>query len=316
MTGGLLAAPLAAAAQRMPKVSFLCPGPCSALPNPVFDVDRAFLAGLDRGGFVFGRNASLDISGVGVGYDRLPKAVRTLVQRNVDVILTVGNEATRVAGAATTSTPIVMLNVADAVEEGLVASLGRPGANVTGLSVPLAQIAAKRIEFLREINPRLNRVAALWHSSLDRHVDRTARLERVAASLGVQLTGLGVTTFRDLDQAFGSTGRPDGLLLFENVTGALAREITLFALKHRIPTAGPDRLFAQGGGLLAYGPHMPDLYDRAALYAAKILRGVRPSEIPVEQPTRFELIINKGVAGGLGLALPPSLLQRADQVIE
>jgi putative ABC transport system substrate-binding protein len=317
ITLGLLAAPLAAEAQPMRKVAFLCPGPCSALPNVVFDVDRAFVTGLERGGYVFGRNASLDVSGVGVGHDRLPEAARTLVHRKVDVILTVGNEATRLAREATNSTPIVMLNVADAVEEGLVASLGRPGANVTGVSVPLGQIAAKRIEFLREINPRLTRVAALWHSSLDQHVHRTARLERVAAALGVQLSGLGVATFRDLDQAFGSTAtRPDGLLLFESVTGALGREITLFALQHRIPTAGPDRLFVQGGGLLAYGPHMPDLYERAASYASNILKGARPSGLPVEQPTRFELIISKGAAGALGLTIPPSLLQRADQVIE
>jgi ABC-type uncharacterized transport system substrate-binding protein len=312
-----LTLPCDAAAQPMAKVAFLCPGACSALPNPVFDFDRAFLAGLERGGYVFGRNASLDMSGVGVGHDRLPEAARKLVQRKVDVILTVGNEATRVARQATTSTPIVMLNVADAVDEGLVASLGRPGANVTGVSVPLAQIAAKRIEFLREINPRLTRVAALWHSSIEQHRDRTARLERVAASLGVHLSGLGVATFRDLDQAFGSTAtRPDGLLLFEYVTAALRREIALFALQHRIATAGPDRLFVQGGGLLAYGPPMPDLYERAALYAGKILKGAQPSELPVEEPTRFELIINKGAAGPLGLTIPPSLLQRADQVIE
>jgi len=317
LAGSVLAAPLVAEAQPIPKVAFLCPGACSGLPNLVFDVDRAFLAGLERGGYVFGRNASLDVSAVGVGHNRLPEAARKLVQRKVDVVLTVGNEATRVAREATTSTPIVMLNVADAVDEGLIASLGRPGANVTGLSVPLAQIAAKRIEFLREINPRLTRVAALWHSSLDQHLDRTARLQRVADSLGVQLSGFSIATFRDLDQAFGSTAtRPDGLLLFDNVTAALGREIMLFALQHRIPTAGPDRLFVQGGGLLAYGPHMPDLYERAAFYASKILKGARPSELPVEQPTRFELIINKGAAGALGLTIPPSLLQRADQVIE
>lgn len=312
-----LTLPCDAAAQQMAKVAFLCPGSCSALPNPVFDVDRAFLAGLERGGYVFGRNASLDMSGVGVGHDRLPEAARKLVQRKVDVILAVGIEATRVARQATTSTPIVMLNVADAVDEGLVASLGRPGANVTGVSVPLAQIAAKRIEFLREMNPRLTRVAAVWHSSIEQHRERTARLERVAASLGVRLSGLGVATFRDLDHAFGSTAtRPDGLLLFEQGTAALRREIALFALQHRIVTAGPDRLFVQGGGLLAYGPHMPDLYERAALYAVKILKGAQPSELPVEEPTRFELIINKGAAASLGLPIPPSLLQRADQVIE
>ena len=142
----LLAAPLAAEAQPTGKVAFLCPGNCSTLPNAVMDWDRAFLAGFERAGYVFGRNASLDMSGAGVGYGRLSDAAKRLVQRKVDVIVAFGNEATQAARQATKSTPIVMVNVADAVAEGLVASLGRPGANVTGLSVPLGQLAAKHLE--------------------------------------------------------------------------------------------------------------------------------------------------------------------------
>jgi len=314
----ILAAPVDAEAQPKRKVAFLCPISCSNLPHTVFDADRAFLAAFERAGYILGRNASIDMSGVGIGHHRLPDAAKKLVQRKVDVIVAVGNEATRAAREATKSTPIVMVNVADAVDEGLVASLGRPGANVTGLSVPLGQLAAKHIEFLKDINPRLARVAVLWDPTIELHQERLVRLERAVRSLGVQLLPLGVATFGDLEKAFGSMGpgRPDGLLLFEQLTMPVRSEIALFALQHRVVTASADRFFAQGGGLLAYGPHLPHLYERAALYAAKLLMGTRPSELPVEEPTRFELILNKATATALGLTIPPSLLLRADQVIE
>jgi len=223
----LLAAPLAARAQPIGKVAFLCPGGCSNLPNPVNVWDQAFLAGLEQGGYVLGRNATIDMSGVGVGYNRLTDAAKKLVQRKVDVIISVGNEATQAARQATKSTPIVVVNVADAVDEGLVASLGRPGAHVTGLSVPLGQIAAKHIEFLREINPRLARVAVLWNPTMGLHQERFVRLERAVRSLGVQLSRLGVANFRDLEKAFGSMGdgRPDGLLLFEQLMGRLGERL-------------------------------------------------------------------------------------------
>ena len=186
----VLATPFAVRAQPMGKVAFLCPGSCSNLPNPVSVGDQGFLAGLAQAGYVLGRNASIDVTGVGVGNDRLPDAARKLVARNVDVIVAVGNEATRAARRVTNSTPIVMLNVADAVEEGLVGSLGRPGANVTGLTVPLAQITAKHIEILKEINPRLERVAVLWTLTIKRDQERFQRLERAARSLGVQLSSI------------------------------------------------------------------------------------------------------------------------------
>ena len=316
----VLAAPLAARAQPMGKVALLCPGNCSNLPHPVTDWDRGFLAGLEQAGYVLGRNASLDVTGVGVGYNGLPDAARKLVTRKVDVIVAVGNEATRAARRVTKSTPIVMLNVADAVEEGLVASLARPGANVTGLNVPLGQITAKHIELLKEINPRLERVAVLWTPTIERDQERFQRLERAARSLGVRLSSLDVATFRDLENAFGSMGqgRPQGLLLLEQAVGAgsVRGEIALFALQHRVVTVASNRVFVEAGGLLGYGPYVADMYERAALYAGKLLKGARPSDLPVEEPTRFELVVNKATAKALGLTIPPSILLRAHHFIE
>jgi len=260
------------------------------------------------------------MSGAGVGYTRLPDAAKKLLRRNVDVIVAFGNEATRAASQATKSTSIVMLNVADAVDEGLIASLSRPGGNVTGLSIPSGQIAAKRIELLKEINPRLGRVAVLRNPQIGLDREPFARLERVARSLGVQLFPIAVASSRDLEHAFSSMGRerPDGLLLFEEelMGGSLRGQIALLALQRRMATAASDRYFVEGGGLLAYGPFQPDLYERAALYVGRLLKGARPSELPVEEPTRFELTVNNGTAKALGLTIPQSLLLRADQVIE
>jgi putative tryptophan/tyrosine transport system substrate-binding protein len=249
ITVGLLAAPLAAEAQPAGKVAFLCPGNCSSLPNAVMDWDRAFLAGFERAGYVFGRNASLDMSGAGVGFGRLSDAAKRLVERKVDVIVAFGNEATQAARQATKSTPIVMVNVADAVDEGLVASLGRPGANVTGLSVPLGQLTAKHLELLKEINPRLARVAVLWSPTIELRQERFVPLERAARNLGVQVSPLRIATARDLENTFGSMGpeRPDGLLLFEQLIGPVRPEIALFALRHRVVTAASDWVFARGG---------------------------------------------------------------------
>ena len=248
MTGGLIAAPLAIEAQQAGQVAFLCPGNCSTFPNAVMDWDRAFLAGFERAGYVFGRNASLDMSGAGVGFGRLLEAAKRLVQRKVDVIVAFGNEATQAGRQATKRTPIVMVNVADAVDEGLVASLGRPGANVTGLSVPLGQLTAKHLELLKEINPRLARVAVLWSPTIELRQERFAPLERAARTFGVQVSPLRITTARDLENTFGSMGpeRPDGLLLFEQLIGPVRPEITLFALRHRVVTAASDWFFARG----------------------------------------------------------------------
>jgi len=306
-------------AQATATVAFLCPASCSNLPNTSGETDRAFVAGLERAGYTLGRNASIDLSGAGVGYDHIADAAKRLVRRKVDIIVASGNEATRAARQATKSIPIVMLNVTDAVEEGLVSSLGRPGANVTGLNVPLGQIAAKRVELLKEINPRLARVAVLWNPAFEVHQEkRFARLEQAVRPLGVQLVPVGATTFRDIERAFDGmgAGRPHGLLLFEQWMGPSRAEVALFGLQHRVATAAADRSFVQGGGLLAYGPFLPDLYEHAAIYAGRILKGARPSELPVEEPTRFELAVNKAVAKTLGLTIPRSVELRADHLVE
>jgi putative tryptophan/tyrosine transport system substrate-binding protein len=304
----------------MRKIGFLCPGSCTNIPHPFNEWDRRFLSGLEHAGYVLGRNASVDLSGIGVGYGGLLAGAQKLVQHRVDVIVAVGNDAAHAARRATNSTPIVMLSVADAADEGLVASLGRPGANVTGLSVPLAHIAAKHVQLLKEINPQVARVGVLWSPILGGFsADRFMRLQRATASLDVHLSPLPVASRQDLEKGISSSsdGRPDSLLLvFEQLTGSLRGEIALVAVQQRMLTVASYRVFAEAGGLLAYGPYVAESYERAATFVGKVLSGARPSELPVEEPTRFELTINKATAKALGLTIPPSLLLRADQVIE
>ena len=314
----LMLASLPTAAQAAVKVALLCPARCSNLPATIDPSDRAFLAGLERAGYVQSRNLSIDVSGVGVGRARLPEAARKLVERKVDVIVAVGNDSIRAAREATSTTPIVMVTIADAVEEGLVASLARPGANVTGLSLPLAQLAAQHIGLLKEISPRLARVAMISTRTGDVAQERFARIERAAETTGVRLSLLRVATLPDLEQALSpmSPERPDALLLLEEGKSPIRSEITLFALENRLATAGSARSFVEGGGLLAYGPYFPDLYERVAAYVGKILNGARPGDLPVEEPIRFELYVNKATAETIGLAIPEKLLMGADRVIE
>jgi putative ABC transport system substrate-binding protein len=313
----LSATPVVAEAQRAEKVAFLCPDSCSNLPNTIDEHDRAFLAALESAGYVLGRNTSIDMSGAGVGYDRLTGASRRLVERNTDVIVAFGNAATRAARQATKKTPIVMVNVADAVDDGFVESLSRPGTNVTGLSVPLGQVAAKSIELLKELNPKIGRVAVVWDATFNVE-QRVARLERAVGSLGVEIAPVRVATVHDLEKTFAVMGqrRPEALLILEQLARPIRGEIALFALRQRLATAGSDRSFVRGGGLLAYSPDIVKQLERAGVYAGRLLRGKKPSELPVEEPSRFELVLNKATATTLGLTIPPSLLLRADQVIE
>jgi putative ABC transport system substrate-binding protein len=308
----------AGAAPPAPAVAFLCPSACSSLPSLNLVRDRAFLDVLEQAGVAAGRRVSIDTSGVAVGYGRLDAAAARLAARKVAVIIAVGNEAVIAARAATTRTPIVMLNVADALEEGLVASLARPGGNVTGLSVPLGQLAAKHVELLREINPRLARVSVLWTADTGPHRRRLARLERAVRPLGVTISPVGVTRFGDLEKSIGAAGlgASGGLLLFEQMLGTARRDIALIGLKHRVATVAADRFLAEAGGLMSYGPDVTDLFRRAAVYAGRLLEGARPGELPIEEPTRFELVVNQGTARALGLTIPSSILLRADEVLQ
>jgi putative ABC transport system substrate-binding protein len=319
LAGGLLATPRAAEAQAVGTIAFLCADSCVNLPHPVRPMDRPFLRGLEGGGYTLGRNASVYTDGVGVGYHRLSEAADRYVKRKAHVIVAVGNVEARAAREATRTTPIVMVNVVDPVEEGFVASLGRPGGNVTGLAVPFDQLAIKQIEVLKEIQPRVTRLAVFWSPLTGLHKQRLRRLEAAARSLGVTTYPVEIATFRDMDKTFAALpGQPDGLLVLEPLGGAgsTRAKISLLALRHRLPGVASDRQWVDAGGLIVYGPNLEDQYERAGAYVSKLLRGANPRDLPVEEPTRFELIINKTTAGALGLTIPPSLLQRADQVIE
>jgi putative tryptophan/tyrosine transport system substrate-binding protein len=315
----LLAAPLAAEAQSQARIAFLCVDSCSNLPNTSSAQDRAFLNGLEQVGYVLGPKLFADMTGVGVGYDRLPVAATRVVRRKADVIVAFGSFAAGAAKHATRTVPIVMVNVGDPVDEGLIGSLGRPGGNVTGLATPFAQLVGKQLEFLKEIHPRLTRVAILWNPTIGPHKQRVARLEAAARSLGVEVYPVEAATPKDLKKALAliAQRRADGLLLFEHLIGYLSSgEISQFALQRRLPTVASDRRFVEAGGLMSYGPSLSGLYEHAAVYVGKLLKGVKPSELPVEEPTRYELVVSQITAKALGLTIPPSLLARADEVIE
>jgi putative tryptophan/tyrosine transport system substrate-binding protein len=319
LSGSLLAAPLAGEAQLEARIAFLCVDSCSALPNPVLAWDRAFLTGLQQAGYVLGPKLFLDVTGVGVGYDRLPEAATRLVHRKADVIVAFGGFAAGAAKRATKTVPIVMVNVADPVDEGLIASLGRPGGNVTGLATPFAQLVAKQLEFLKEVYPRLTRVAVLRNPTIGLHKQRLARLETAARSLGVEIYPVEAATARDLEKAFAliARGRAEALLVLEHLMESFSLgEISLFALQRRLPTVASDRRFVSAGGLMSYGPDPTALYDRAAVYVGKLLKGAKPSDLPVEEPTRYELVVSQTTAKAIGLTIPPSLLGRADEVIQ
>ena len=221
------------------------------------------------------------------------------------------------AKKVTTSVPIVLVGVADPVELGLVRSLARPGGNVTGLADSGPDLAAKRLELLRELVPKLRRVAMLWHSENQGNLLQLKRAEVAARTLGIQLDAVPVQGATDFDSAFKAVRAADGLLqanapLF---TAHRARLVGLAATS-RLPATYPIREMVEVGGLMSYGPHYPDLLRRAGAYVDKILRGANPADLPVEQPTKFELVINLRNAKALGVTIPPSLLLRADQVIE
>lgn len=319
----ILLAPLAAEAQperKVARVGILCVGICPVLPFEVGANYMAFVQGLREAGYIDGQNLSLDLRGIGASYDQLPTLVAGLVQRKVDVIVALGSSASAQAAKNSTSTiPIVMVGVADAVELRLVASLARPGGNITGLTVPFAQLAAKQLEFLKEADPRLSRVAVLWNPVTPPGVPGVKQLEVAARSLGVQVRPVEVRGPGDFEGAFSAIThrRANGLLVTEDLIFSVRRgEIALFALKSRMPTISSFREFAQAGGLMTYGPNGPDLFRRAATFVGKILKGEKPSDIPVEEPVRYELVINLTTAKALGLTVPQALVLRADQVIE
>jgi putative tryptophan/tyrosine transport system substrate-binding protein len=251
--------------------------------------------------------------------ERLPELAADLVRHKVDVIAAAGTLAPLAAKRVTTTIPIVMTAAGDPLGSGLVASLARPGGNVTGMSLMAPDLGAKRLELLKEAVPRLSRVAVLWNADNPYSVLVLKQTQAGGEKLGIDVRSLEVRGPDDFDAAFEAARalRPDALITVEDpLTADHRTRIAEFTAQEQLPSLHGIREFVVAGGLISYGPNIADLFRRSAYYVDKILRGAKPADLPVQQPTKFELIINLKTAKTLGLAIPQSVLLRADEVIE
>jgi putative ABC transport system substrate-binding protein len=278
---------------------------------------EAFREGLRELGYVEGRNIVIEWRQAEGKRDRLPALATELVRLKVDVIVTGGPTATRPVKAATTTIPIVMTQDSDPVENGFIASLARPGGNITGLSNLAQEISGKRLELLKEIVPKLSRVAVLGMSTNPGNSQSLRETELAAGAFGVQIQYLDARDSKDIEAALrtASKGRADAVLVL-NFPGDVSRVIPDLAVKNRLPAIYYNSTIVDNGGLMSYGASITDLDRRAATYVDKILKGAKPAELPVEQPTKFEFIINLKAAKQIGLTIPPNVLARADRVIK
>jgi putative ABC transport system substrate-binding protein len=319
IAGGLLAAPLAAEAQQaVAKVSRIGMLETTSMVLNAANIE-AFRQGLRELGYVEGRNYIIEYRSADGRSERFPDLATELVRLKVDVILTRGTPAVLAAKTATGTIPVVMAASGDPVLSGVVSSLARPGGNVTGLSAIVVQIVGKRLELLREVVPGVSRVAALFNMSNPNDALQWKETESAAPSLRLQLQLLDVRKPGDLAGAFDAAvkQRAGALVVgLDALTWANHRPIVDLAAKHRLPAMYGGREFVDAGGLIAYGVSYPHLYHRAASFVDKILKGAKPADLPVEQPTKFELVINLKSAKALGLTIPPSLLGRADEIIQ
>jgi putative ABC transport system substrate-binding protein len=317
LAGGLLAAPLAAEAQPAGKVTRIGVLETTSPALNAANLD-AFRRGLRELGYVEGHNFTIEYRTADGRPERFPGLAAELVRLKVDVILTRGTPAVMAAKNATGTIPVVMAASADPVLSGVVSSLARPGGNVTGLSADVVEVSGKRLELIREVAPGVSRVAALFNMSNPNDALQWKEMESAAPSLRLQLQLLDVRKPGDFAGAFDAAvkARAGALVVgIDALTWANHRSIVDLAAKRRLPAIYAGREFVDAGGLIAYGVSYPHLYHRAATYVDKILKGAKPADLPVEQPTKFELVINLKTARALGLTIPPSLLQRADEVI-
>ena len=311
------ATPLAAEAQppaRTARVGILASSTEEAFAGSV-EVFRQALHGL---GWVEGRNLVLEVR-YADAYQRLPVLAAELVRLNVDLIFTMGSPATRAAKHTTTAIPIVMETLGDAVSTGLVSNLARPGGNVTGTSGFAPELGGKQIELIREMLPHALRVALLANSDNAATPVVIRETESAAVRMAIRLQVVKVRQPADLAAAFETHARSRAealVVVTDPLFSSQRRHIVELAARHRIPAAYWSRVFPEAGGLLSYGQLRAERFRRAAAYVDRILKGAKPGDLPVEQPTKFELVINLKTAKALGLTIPPSLLQRADQVIE
>ena len=280
---------------------------------------EAFRQGLRELGYIEGKSILIEWRFAEGKSDRLSALADELVRLNVAVIVTGGGNATQAAKRATSTIPIVMAQSGDPVADGFAASLARRGANITGLSRLSPELSGKQLELLKEIVPKLSRVA-VFGTSTDRSSSQSLReVERAAPSLGVKLQYLDVLDRKDYEIAFAAASKERADAILVRVWGPVitphAKEFAELAVKNRLPAIYPDRRHIEAGGLITYGVSEPDLDRRAAKYVDKILKGAKPADLPVQQPTKFQLVINLKTAKQIGLVIPPNVLARADKVI-
>src|SRR5215510_15118732 len=324
LVGSATAWPLAARAQQLERtrrISILSPG-SSELSDPTFNMLNAFLQRLHELGYTEGENLTIERRFANGSSDQLRELAAELVRHKPDIIVAFSTTAALQVKQATATIPIVTVAMADPVADELVARLAQPGGNVTGTTFLGPELVSKRLQLLRELVPGLSRVAALWHPIA--YSERTMagmrnEIEIVARTLGLQLQLVPAVSPEDFVGAFTAMAREHAEALIIMPSPMLFNEykrIVDTAANNRLPAIGVAREFVDLGGLLSYGPNLPDLARQTAMYANKILKGANPAELAVEQPTKFEFVVNLKAAKALGLAVPPALLARADEVIE
>ena len=316
LTTGLLAAPLAQA-QQVGKVYRI--GILGTRTNPTFSPasdphDKAFLDGLQELGYILGQNLAIEVRTI-----RDPDGPGALVASKVDVILAPNTPTVLAAKKVTSTVPIVFYAAADPVGDGLIVSFARPGGNATGLTTSASELSAKRVELIREIVPKVSRIAVLIHPDYAQAKRALVATEAGARVLGVQIQPVEAREADEFPSALtaAASGRAGALIVLPHPTFFRERErLAELALTRRLPLISEYRDFAAAGGLVGYGPSLVDHARRAATYVDKILKGAKPADLPVEQPTKFELVINLKTAKALDLTIPPSVLARADEVIQ
>ena len=299
---------------KIPRIGYLSTNTPAAMSTRT----EAFRQGLRELGYVEGKNIVIEYRYAEGKRDRLPALAAELVRLNVDIIVSAGGEGTASpAKQATNTIPIVMTNVTDPVGTGFVASLARPGANITGLAALTEDLAGKRVELLKETFPKISRMAVLFDPEDPSKIVELKLIQAPAKILEVNLQAIEVRS-NDFQSAFkaATRERAGALLVLQNgVTNTGRKPIAELATKHRLPTMWAESGLMDAGGLMSYGPNYADLFRRSATYVDKILRGAKPADIPVEQPTKFEFVINLKTAKQIGVTIPPNVLARADKVI-
>ena len=315
---GLLTAPPLSEAQpagKVPRIGVLSPG--SPGPSPLLE---AFRQGLREVGYVEGWNIAIEWRFAEGRNEQLPELAGELVRLKVEAIFAINTPAVWAAKNATDTIPIIMTRVSDPVRIGLVASLARPGGNVTGLTTISPELSGKRLELLKEALPGVSHVALLWNSANTGHTIIVSEMEVASLQLGLQLHVLGVQgSHPDFESAFEVATRwgADAVLVIDDVMiSSYQTRILDLAARNRLPVISQFREFTQAGGLMAYGPNNDEMFRRAAFFVDKLLKGAKPADLPVEQPMKFELVINLKTAEALGLTIPPMVLFQADEVIK